>query len=77
MSFEIKLEDIKSIDHDLDFWSKRDKEMKKESDMLTTLKTNIENNKVNVKINKLKCIKQSKKKTKFVSKIEKEYEIVN
>ena len=69
--FEIKFEEINSINHNDDFWAKRDIQMNIELNSLD--KKNIVNK------NKKKCkdIKQSKKKVKIIKKIEKEYEIIN
>jgi len=70
MTFEIKFEDINSINHNEDFWSKRDTQMDSEMQLLDTKKEQI-------KPIELTKTKKSKKKTKIINKIEKEYEIIN
>lgn len=62
--FEIKFEEINSINHNDDFWAKRDIQMNTELNSLD--KKNIVNK------NKKKC-----KDIKIIKKIEKEYEIIN
>lgn len=71
--FEIKFEEINSINHNDDFWAKRDNQMNTEFNSLD--KKNIVNK--NKKKEICKDIKQSKKKVKIIKKIEKEYEIIN
>jgi len=41
MTFEIKFEDINSINHNEDFWSKRDTQMDSEMQLLDTKKEQI------------------------------------
>lgn len=62
--FEIIYENINDIDHNNDAWSKRDSQMKLEID--ETEKPIL-----------VSETKKTKKKTKIIKKIEKEYEIVN
>ena len=69
MTFEIKFEDINLINHNEDFWSKRDTQMDSEMQLLDTKKEQ--------KPIELTKTKKSNKKTKIIKKIEREYEIIN